>query len=148
MHNENNIDSLYKMIQDLAEFNNINYVGVADLSIAYDFILEQGGKMIADFPFSITLGIDLMDAIVNELPNQSNYSALLNYRTHAYDIINQRLNLIASQVGSLIQNNGFKAMPIPASDRTDNDKICASISHKLSAHLAGLGWIGKNCLPT
>ena len=37
-------------------------------------------------------------------------------------------------------------MPIPAAKRVDSERICAVFSHKLAAHLAGLGWIGKSCL--
>lgn len=37
-------------------------------------------------------------------------------------------------------------MPIPAAERIDSNRICASISHKVTARLAGFGWIGKNCL--
>ena len=28
----------------------------------------------------------------------------------------------------------------------DDERICAMFSHKMAAHLAGLGWIGKSCL--
>jgi epoxyqueuosine reductase len=35
---------------------------------------------------------------------------------------------------------------VPASRRVDDERICASFSHKLAANLAGLGWIGKSCL--
>jgi epoxyqueuosine reductase QueG len=45
-----------------------------------------------------------------------------------------------------LQREGYRAMPIPASKRVDDERICAVFSHKLAAHLAGLGWIGKSCL--
>jgi epoxyqueuosine reductase len=35
---------------------------------------------------------------------------------------------------------------VPASERYDDERICAVFSHKLAANLAGLGWIGKSCL--
>ncbi len=37
-------------------------------------------------------------------------------------------------------------MPIPAAERIDSIRVCASLSHKATARLAGFGWIGKNCL--
>ena len=46
----------------------------------------------------------------------------------------------------MLQREGHQALPIPASKRVDNERICAAFSHKLAAHLAGLGWIGKSCL--
>ncbi|MEZ5336616.1 MAG: 4Fe-4S double cluster binding domain-containing protein, partial [Methanolobus sp.] len=45
-----------------------------------------------------------------------------------------------------IQENSYEALPLPASKRIDDERICAQFSHKLAAHLAGLGWIGKSCL--
>jgi len=37
-------------------------------------------------------------------------------------------------------------MPVPASKTIDEEKFIGSFSHKMATHLAGLGWIGKNCL--
>ncbi|MFW6287703.1 MAG: 4Fe-4S binding protein [bacterium] len=70
----------------------------------------------------------------------------LNYRHHAYDIINLRLDFTASIVGSYLQNEGYNVLPLPAAERIDDERICATFSHKLGAHLSGLGWIGKSCL--
>jgi epoxyqueuosine reductase QueG len=49
-------------------------------------------------------------------------------------------------VAKKIQDVGFNAYPIPASQTIDERKLEGAISHKLSAHLSGLGWIGKSCL--
>jgi len=138
--------NLNKRLNDLALHNSIDYFGVADLSLAQKAILEQGGPEIASFPFSISLGIVLNMHIVDQLPNRAERSVALNYRHHAYDIINQRLDLAASIIGSFIQNEGYRALPLPAAERIDDDRICAAFSHKMGASLSGLGWIGKSCL--
>lgn len=70
----------------------------------------------------------------------------MNYKLHAYDVINQRLDITSSIISSFIQNKGYRVLPIPAAERVDDESICASFSHKLGARLAGLGWIGKSCL--
>jgi epoxyqueuosine reductase len=49
-------------------------------------------------------------------------------------------------MGSMLQRAGYMAFPVPASKRADDERICSIFSHKLAAHLAGLGWIGKSCL--
>ena len=46
----------------------------------------------------------------------------------------------------MAQRAGYRAMPVPASERMDNDRIRSEFSHKIAANLAGLGWIGKSCL--
>ena len=140
------INMLDKKIKDLALKNNINYFGIAPLSLARGFIYNQGGEEIAEFPYAISIGITLLKPIIEQLPNRLKRSVAVSYKHHAYDVINQRLDLTASLIGSFLQKKGYRAYPIPAAKRIDDSRICAVFSHKLAAHLAGIGWIGKNCL--
>jgi epoxyqueuosine reductase len=137
---------LTKRIENMAKREGITYFGVATLSGAHDFILEQGGPAVGGFPISISLGLTLPKAIVDELPRRSDRAVALNYRCHAYEVINQRLDIIASLLSIFIQGKGHKVFPIPASAIIDDERICGSFSHKLAAYLSGLGWIGKSCL--
>ncbi len=123
-----------------------DYVGVADLAPAREFIADQGGEFVASFPKAVSIGIVLSHAIVDQLPNRAERAVAVSYRSHAYTVINQRLDLIASQVAGVLQRDGHQAFPVPASERCDDERICAVFSHKLAAHLAGHGWIGKSCL--
>ncbi|MBI5459413.1 4Fe-4S double cluster binding domain-containing protein [Methanobacterium sp.] len=137
---------LNENIKDLALKEGADFYGVADLTSARDFIRDQGGDEVASYPLAISLGIRIMDSIVDQLPHRQERKVAVNYRHHGYDIINRRLDLLASRVSSLIQNEGFHALPLPASERYDDERICAVLSHKLAARLAGHGWIGKSCL--
>ncbi len=126
-----------------------DFYGVADLFLAHQAILNQGGLEVAKYPKAISLGIALLHTIVNLLPQRNERSVAISYRHHCYDLINQRLDLIASQVASILQQEGYGAFPVPASNSDhliDEKRICAMFSHKMAAHLAGLGWIGKSCL--
>ena len=123
-----------------------DYFGIADLSPAHDTILEQGGTEIAEYPRSVSVGIALFHPIVDQLPRRQERAVAVNYRSHCYDVINARLDEIIWRIASVLQREGYRAFPIPATKRVDDDRICGIFSHKLSAHLAGLGWIGKNCL--
>ncbi len=133
-------------IKQLTLQHGITYFGVGDLSKAKEAILRQGGPEIGSFPYSISLGISLIDHIVDQLPRRSEPTVALNYKHHAYDVINQRLDLIASIVSSFIQQQGYRVLPIPATKHIDDDGYSAAFSHKMGASLAGMGWIGKNCL--
>ena len=145
MLNERN-ENLIQQIRNITSSNGVDYLGIADLSHAHNAILEQGGGFIAGYPFSISIGISILDSIVDLLPQRDERSVKVSYRHHVYDIVNLRLDLAASIISGHLQKSGFKALPIPASKRVDDERICASFSHKLGAHLAGLGWIGKSCL--
>jgi len=133
-------------LKELAETWGADFFGVADLALAHGAILAQGGQAIAAYPRAISVGIALPHAIVDELPRRAERAIAVNYRHHGYDVINARLDLFTSRVTSVLQREGYRALPIPASKRVDDERICAAFSHKLAAHLAGLGWIGKSCL--
>lgn len=138
--------NLNRELNQLAIKQWIDYFGVADLSVAREAVLAQGGSEIAGFSYSVTLGIALNKHIVDQLPNRTMRSVSLNYEHHAYNLINQRLDIASSVLAGFIDKKGFRALPLPASERIDDERICASFSHKMGANLSGLGWIGKSCL--
>ena len=134
------------VIKSLAESLGADYFGIADLSGARDFILSQGGPKIAAYPTGITMGITLLDSLVELLPEQERNVAGLLYRHHTYDVVNAALDQMALRVANVLQGAGYNALPIAASMRIDDTRICGPFSQKLAAHLAGLGWIGRSCL--
>jgi epoxyqueuosine reductase QueG len=130
----------------LAERMGAVFFGVADLSPAREAILVQGGRMIAEFPRAISLGIALLHPVVDQLSQRAIHAVAMNYRHHCYDVVNQRLDHAASRLSGVLQREGFRALPVPASQTVDSERLCGIFSHKMAAHLAGLGWIGKSCL--
>ena len=133
-------------IRRYAERRGADFFGVADLSCARSFILAHGGPGIAQYQRAISLGIALPHSVVDRLPQRAQRAVAVDYRVHAYDAINHRLDSLASQVSGVLQSQGYDALPIRATQRTDDERLCAEFSHKLTAHLAGHGWIGKSCL--
>jgi epoxyqueuosine reductase len=133
-------------LRELAAGEGADFFGVANLAIAHDAILEQGGPDIVEYPFAISVGIRLADAIVDQLPRRNEKAVAISYKSHCYDVINGRLDALSSKLAGAIQRSGYKAYPIPSSLRVSDEKICAIFSNKMAAHLAGLGWIGKSCL--
>lgn len=123
-----------------------DFFGIADLSLAHAAILAQGGPVVAAFPRAISIGIGLLHAIVDQLPQRTERAGASGYRHHIYGVVNRHLDLLSLRVSRLLQQLGYRALPIAASNRLDQDRLCDVFSHKLAAHLAGLGWIGKSCL--
>ncbi|HOT03440.1 MAG TPA: 4Fe-4S double cluster binding domain-containing protein [Methanolinea sp.] len=132
-------------IRSLASSMGADFFGVADLGPARDFIFRQGGDRIARYSIAVAIGIRLSDDLVDLLPEQDQEGAIL-YRHNCYEVTNQVLDQIAVRLAGVLQREGSHAFPVPASRRTDDGEIRSVFSHKLAAHLAGLGWIGKSCL--
>ena len=118
---------------------------MANFTIAMEFIISQGGEHLRKFSKGVSIGIRLLDAVVDELFRHDDPAAIFTYRT-LYDSVNSRLDQIALLLAKRVQDQGYQAYPIPASQRNAFNKLIGTISHKLAASLSDLGWIGKSCL--
>ncbi len=119
--------------------------GVADLSQAGDFLASHCPSHIGKFPRAVSIGMQLCDAIVEQQnPNEPRRQSL--YWHHVYDVVTPALDFLAYDVSRWLADRGFQAFPVPASHPYDLEKLKSIFSHKLAAHLAGVGWIGKSCL--
>jgi len=91
--------------------------------------------------YGISIGFHLSDAILEEIENQPTPLYF-----HHYQRINILLDTIGLIVTSTIQDLGYQAVPIPASQIVDWKTQKGHLSHKHMARAAGLGWIGRNNL--
>ena len=123
----------------------IDLFGVADLSSAENFVAFQGGEHVGGFPRAISLGIRLIDDVIDQLISHQDHVAIASYRG-VYDAANQALDRASLMMAKKVQDQGYNAYPIPASSMLKNGNFEAVFSHKVAANLSGLGWIGKNCL--
>jgi epoxyqueuosine reductase len=119
--------------------------GVADLAPAREFTTFQGNPIMDQFPRAISMGMSLNDFIVEgHSPTEPRRQSL--YWHHVYDVVTPALDFLAYDVSRCLKDRGFKTFPIPGSTPYNFEKLEGIFSHKLAAHLAGLGWIGKNCM--
>jgi epoxyqueuosine reductase len=137
--------SLQAQLEQIAEEQGADLFGVADLAIARDFVRNQGGEHLEKFPKAISVGVRLLDAIIDELDRHEDRAVIFTYK-RLYNSVNSRLDHIGLSLARRIQEEGYQAYPVPASQTIDSNKLIGAISHKLVANLAGLGWIGKSCL--
>jgi len=99
----------------------------------------------SQFPRAVSMGMQLSDPIVkSHSPDQPRRESL--YWHHVYEVVTRALDSLAYDVTRWLTNRGFLSLPIPASTPYNFEKLMGAFSHKLAAHLAGLGWIGKSCL--
>ncbi len=114
--------------------------GTADISgIRDSFLLPEDLRSRVEF--AISLGKRLVAGVLDDL--QDGPTPLY---FHHYRQVNSFLDRGALQLASRIQDLGFRAVPIPASQIIDWPKQRAHLSHKKIGELAGLGWIGRNNL--
>ena len=139
------METLQTELKRQAENFGARFFGAADLASAKDFIVDQGGAFLAEYPRAISVGISLHDGIVDQLPRHKEIPVAKTY-IYLYDTANATLNRIAYRLSTALAKAGYQALQIPASQYINDEKVIGLFSQKLAAHLAGLGWIGPSCL--
>ena len=129
-------DELKKFSQDLG----VSLFGVACVKhIKKEFVFSD--ETLKDLDYTISLGLRLSDGILEDI---TSFPTKIYY--HHYRQANAILDQIAFKVSNLIQNKGYRALPVPASQIVDWEKQTGHLSHKKIGELAGLGFIGRNNL--
>ena len=119
--------------------------GVADLAPARDVLIAGENVIAGGFPRAVSIGMRLCDTIVDgHSPDEDRHKSL--YWHHVYRVVTPELDRLAHGVARWLANKGYEVLPVPGSMPYDRDKLEGIFSHKLAAHLAGLGWITKSCL--
>lgn len=136
MDKNKNYSGLKRFTQDLG----VDLFGVADIAkVKQDFMLP--GRITGLFDKAVSLGVRLSSAILDEIESCPTKLYFHHYRT-----LNAFLDQIALRLANLIQDKGFLALPIPASQIIDWQNQKGHLSHKKIGYLAGLGWHGRNNL--
>jgi epoxyqueuosine reductase QueG len=141
-----NATSLNNSIRNMLKPYYIDFLGFANLNAYQTELVKFGGNIVKGYNSGISIGLAIPDSIVDFLPERADVNVSCEYRIHGYEVLNNRLDLIASVVSSYLNQKGHRTLPIVVADRTDEENATPSVSHKMIAHIAGLGWIGKNCL--
>lgn len=116
-----------------------DHYGFADLTPYQKELEEAYGGMWQDYPRAVSFGVNFPIQVVEGLLKAPSRTYL-----YYYEVLNDRLNQIALSLTGWLENQGYLAFPIPASQREGEDKLAGIFSHRMAAYLAGLGWIGKN----
>jgi epoxyqueuosine reductase QueG len=93
--------------------------------------------------YAITLVYKLSDAVLKTIENRPSMAYFQHYRA-----VNAKLDSLCLDAIRFIENKGYNAFPIAASQSTNDDKSAyrGIFAHKTGACLSGLGYIGKNAL--
>jgi epoxyqueuosine reductase QueG len=101
-----------------------------------------------DYPYGISIGRRLDDAIVDSIEN----GPTAEYYDH-YNDTNDALNKLSTGICEDLRKNRVKCVPVIATITSTEDEyellsetLRYKVSHKMIATRAGLGWIGKTDL--
>ena len=127
----------------LAKEMEVDLFGIADLSPVQDLVVTQGGEQLSIFSHAVSIGLALSNTVVDGIEPllPADFST---YGWHVYKAVSPMVDNIAFRLARELQRWGFEALPIPTSQFRRPGERIGLFSHKLAAHLAGLGWIGKN----
>ncbi len=127
---------MYDRLQGLIKEMGGSFSGFSNIG---EFLPEQQKK----YPFAITFGVRLSDAIIDEIEDKPTFTYFNHYRS-----VNALIDQISLRVVLAICQQGFKAYSIAASQSIPTAAVPYSgiIPHKTGAVQAGLGWIGRNGL--
>ena len=103
--------SLFEDLKSCALSRGADYFGIADLAPAHAFILAQGGEQIARYPRAVSVGIALLDPLVDLLPDREDFAAAMLYRHNSYDVVNLTLDQIALAAANTLQRAGSGHFP-------------------------------------
>lgn len=130
----------YERLKRFALKQGVSVFGVADVTkIRKEFLLDKELK--TKFDWALSLGKRLLDPVLDDIKDKPTPLYFHHYRQ-----LNFFLDRTSFLVSYFIQEQGFQALPIPASQIIDWENQKGHLSHKKVGHLAGLGWIGRNNL--
>jgi epoxyqueuosine reductase len=136
---KNNNDYTKNIKADIIK-SGANLVGIADVVPLKKLKLDPS-NLLDPFCRAISIAIRLPDSVFDQIIDRPTaiYASV-------YQSANRILDEIAFHCANVLQADGFKALPIPASQVLDKQNWYGAISHKAVARMAGLGWQGKSLL--
>jgi len=136
-----NRDNSYARIRDWVFNQGISLFGVADIRPFKKDSMCISRQIIDSFDSGISLAARLSDAILDEIEDKPTQLYFHHYRQ-----ANFFLDRVAFGLVQFIQELGYNALPIPASQIIDWENQRGHLPHKKVAIEAGLGWMGRNNL--
>ncbi len=115
--------------------------GVADIREHKEHIHIYPPHVLEGLDKAISMAIHLSDDIFETIVDRPNRLYFRHYK-----MSNIFLDTLAIKVGEVIQREGYRYLPIPASVVLDWEGLSSHASHRAIAVLAGLGWRGRSSL--
>ena len=116
-------------------------LGVTDLRSFRREAILLSARLLEEHPYAISVGYHLSDAVLDDIVDRPTPLYFQHYQR-----VNILLDTLSLILNDAIQDLGYQAIPIPASQLVDWESQRGHLSHKHVAQAAGIGWIGRNNL--
>ncbi len=97
--------------------------------------------LLDDYIRAVSIAIRLSGSVIDMIDREP-----VPLYSSQHSRVNALLDDLAIRATNLLQMNGARAVPIPASQILDSEKWTSYLSHKAVAIAAGTGWQGKSLL--
>lgn len=131
----------YEKLKTIAVSEGISAFGVGHIEDLIQHFDSLPPEQTEGLSCGISIGVRVSDAVLDGIT-----TGPTRHYLHHYKMLNLLLDQTALKLTLLIQQMGYRALPIPASQIVDWEKQTAHLSHKMIALRAGIGWIGRNNL--
>lgn len=145
------VNECYETLKEIALGEGAALFGVAELEVRNPIDLSAKGvetryeltrpELLGNLDRAVSIGVRLSRKVLETIDEGPNRLYSYHYRQ-----VNMLLDQIALRISNFIQNEGYDALPVPASQIVDWKDYKGRVSHREIAKLAGLGWWGKNNL--
>lgn len=136
-----NADNLIHRLQEFAAEGGVKAFGIADIDKLKKDIPSLLEHITGDYSHAVVIGIRVQRAVLEDIVDRPTPLYFHHYRQ-----LNFSLDRIALQVAGMIQDAGFRALPVPASQTITREPMKGHISHRLLGWAAGIGFIGRSTL--
>jgi epoxyqueuosine reductase len=131
----------YEQLREFALREGASLFGVAETSAVKDKFHSLSSEALQGLDRAIAMAFHLSDRVMEDVVDGPTKLYFFHYQR-----VNVLLDELALKITNFIQEGGWQALPIPASQIVDWENQRAHVSHKHVAKQAGLGWIGRNNL--
>jgi len=114
--------------------------------VGYGYLGDILPESLRHLKTGISITVRLLDQIINDIKDEPTHIYFHHYRT-----VNTRIDQILLSGAMKLQEWGYLAMPIAASQsiNIEDNYYQGAFPHKTAATRAGIGWVGKSgCLIT
>lgn len=131
----------YVLLKEIALNSGASLFGACGFDYSKAALTELRPGTAKALPFAVSAGARLSGPVLEDIEDHPTKLYQYHYRQ-----VNYLLDRIALLLVKYIQERGYNALPIPASQVVGWTPQKGHLSHKEVARLSGLGWIGRNNL--